>query len=168
MKLECNIITGAFTPSLFYAVSWLYSRDDPSGLKALVKLDHTGLLKYPQVRGLEGLQGRLRLSRPTQSSFCLHIQRSHEEDGGTYKCLIEQFHLDNEGQWQQKASESAGPVVLTVRLPGRTSTLYASDIHYRSKVFHFCIGRHYNQFYEIVILNALQSLRVCEKQYSSV
>lgn len=128
VKLECNIITGAFTPSLFYAVSWLYSRDDPSGLKALVKLDHTGLLKYPQVRGLEGLQGRLRLSRPTQSSFRLHIQRSHEEDGGTYKCLIEQFHLDNEGQWQQKASESAGPVVLTVRLPGKNLSVLQEEV----------------------------------------
>lgn len=120
VKLECNIVTGAFTPSLFYAVSWLYSRKDPSGFKTLVELDHTGLLTYPQVGGLGGLQGRLRLSRPTQSSFNLHIQRSHEEDGGMYQCCVEQFSLADDGQWQRKASESAGPVVLKVKVAGRT------------------------------------------------
>lgn len=135
VKLECNIITGAFTPSLFYAVSWLYSSDDPSNFKALVELDHTGLLKYPQVPGLEGLQGRVRLSRLTQGSFRLHIQRSHEQDGGMYKCLINQYHLDTEGKWLQKASESAGPVKLSVKLPGRTSSLKSpsSDLHYCPK-----------------------------------
>lgn len=123
MELECNIVTGAFTPSLFYAVSWLYRSDNRSSLKTLVKLDHTGLLTYPQVGGLGGLQGRLRLSRPTHSSFHLHVQSSHVEDGGQYQCHVEQFHLDSEGQWQGKASESAGPVVVTVQVPGRTSTV---------------------------------------------
>lgn len=122
VKLECNIVAGAFTPSLFYAISWLYSSDDHPGLETLVKLDHTGLLTYPQVKGLGGLQERLRLSRPTPSSFCLHLHRSHVEDGGLYQCRIEQFHLDDKGQWQEKASESAGPVRVTVMVPGRTST----------------------------------------------
>lgn len=138
VNFECNIITDAFTPSLFYAVSWLYSRGNLSSSNDLVKLDHTGLLTYPLAQGLQGLQGRLRLSRPTQSSFRLHIQRSHEEDGGSYWCLIEQYHLDKEGQWQQKASERAGPVVLTVKLPGRTSTLYVTE------VLHFCTGLHWS------------------------
>lgn len=128
VELECNIAAGAFTPSLFYAVSWLYGRDEPSSPEALVKLDHTGLLTYPQSPGLAGLQGRLRLSRPTQSSFRLHIQRSHEEDGGSYRCLVEQFHLDSEGQWQQKASDSAGPVTVTVRVPGKNLSVSQEEV----------------------------------------
>lgn len=42
------------------------------------------------------------------------------EDGGLYQCRVEQFHLQNEGQWQLKASESAGPVMVTVVLPGNS------------------------------------------------
>lgn len=128
VKLECDIVSGAFSPSLFYKVSWLYTRQDSVIENALVELDHTGLLSYPQTQGLRGLQERLRLSRPTQRSFFLHIQRGHEEDSGTYKCLIEQYHLDNEGQWQQKASQSAGPIVLTVYVPGRTRPLYVNYV----------------------------------------
>lgn len=144
MELECKISTAAFTSSHFYAVSWFYSKDDPSNPKVLVELDHNGLLKYPHVQGLGDLQGRLRLSRPTQSSFLLHIQRSHEEDGGSYQCQVEQYHLDNKGQWQQRAVERAKPVVLTVKVPGRTATFCDIDIHYCLETFLFYVGLHFN------------------------
>uniref|UniRef100_A0A671WE40 Immunoglobulin superfamily, member 3-like n=1 Tax=Sparus aurata TaxID=8175 RepID=A0A671WE40_SPAAU len=105
-------------PSFFYKVTWLYTEHDSSITNALVELDHRGLLSYPENQKLRGLQGRLRLSRPAQSSFHLGIQRAHEGDGGTYKCQVEQHQLDHEGRWQQKASESAGPITLTVNVPG--------------------------------------------------
>lgn len=123
VELKCNIISGAFSPSFFYKVSWLYTRDNPFISKVLIELDHTGLLSYYENQGLEGLQSRLRLSRPSQSSFCLGIQRAHEEDSGTYKCQIEQYQLGHEGQWQQKASQSAGLVMLTVNVPGMIISL---------------------------------------------
>ncbi|XP_042350928.1 immunoglobulin superfamily member 3-like [Plectropomus leopardus] len=116
VELQCNIITGASGPSFFYKVAWLYTGQDSSVSNALVELDHTGLLSYPENRELRGLQGRLRLSRPTQSSFYLGIQTANEGDSGTYQCQVEQYQLDHEGQWQQKASDSAGPIELTVNV----------------------------------------------------
>lgn len=118
VKLECNIISGASSSSFFYKVSWLYSGHDSSIPSTLVELDHMGLVRYPEYPGLQGLQKRLRLSRPNQSSFYLGIQKVHEGDKGTYKCQVELYQLDREGQWQQKASESAGPIMLTVNVPG--------------------------------------------------
>ena len=113
MELKCDIISGASGPSFFYKVSWLYTGKDSSAQVVLVELDQTGLLRYP-----ENMQGRLRLSRPTQSSFYLGIQRAHEGDSGTYQCQVEQYQLDHEGLWQQKASDSAGTVTLTVNVTG--------------------------------------------------
>lgn len=123
VELKCNIISGAFSPSFFYKVSWLYTRDNPFISKVLVELDHTGLLSYHENKGLEGLQRRLRLSRPSQSSFYLRIQRAHEGDSGTYECQIEQYQLGHEGQWQQKALQSAGHMMLTVNVPGMIISL---------------------------------------------
>uniref|UniRef100_A0A3Q3X629 Ig-like domain-containing protein n=1 Tax=Mola mola TaxID=94237 RepID=A0A3Q3X629_MOLML len=113
VEFRCNIISDASSPSLFYKVSWLYAEYGSSIANALVELDHTGLLRYPENQGLRGLQERLRLSRPTQSSFYLGIHRAHEGDSGMYKCKIEQYQLDHKAHWQQKASESAAPVSLT-------------------------------------------------------
>lgn len=123
MKLECNIISGASSPSFFYKVYWLYTGHDSSTPSTLVELDHMGLMRYPENPGLRGLQERLRLSRPNQSSFYLEIQKAHEGDKGTYKCQVELYQLDREGHWQQKASESAGPVMLTVNVPGMIISL---------------------------------------------
>ncbi|KAF3843178.1 hypothetical protein F7725_002027 [Dissostichus mawsoni] len=120
VELKCNIISGASGPSFFYKVSWLYTGHSSSVRSPLVELDHTGLLSYPGNQELRGLQGRLHFSRPTQSRFYLGIRRAHEEDNGTYQCKVEQYQLDQEGHWQQKASDSAGPISLTVNVAGRT------------------------------------------------
>lgn len=125
VELKCNIISGASSPSFMYKVAWLYVGNDPSVTNVLVELDHTGLLIYPEKQGQRGLQGRLRLSRPTRSSFLLGIQKAHEGDSGTYKCQVEQYQLDREGHWQQKASESAGPITLTVNVAGMSASFRA-------------------------------------------
>ncbi|XP_010747991.3 immunoglobulin superfamily member 3 isoform X2 [Larimichthys crocea] len=119
VEVTCNIISGATSPSFFYKVSWFYTGPGSSVTNTLVELDHTGLLSYLESEGLRGLQRRLRLSRPTQNSFYLGIQRAHEEDSGTYKCRVEQYQLDRDGQWQQRASEDGGPTTLTVNLAGK-------------------------------------------------
>lgn len=118
VQLQCDIVSGASSPSHFYKVSWLYTGNNLSSTDVLVQLDHTGLLRYPEHPGLHGLQQRLRLSRPAQMSSYLGIEKAQEEDSGTYKCQIELFQLDREGQWQQKASESSSPITLTVNTPG--------------------------------------------------
>lgn len=138
VELECNIISGASSP-FFYKVSWLYTGHDSFITNALVELDHTGLLSYPENQGLRGLQKRLRLSRPTQSSFYLGIQRAHEGDGGTYKCQIEQYQLGHEGHWQQKASESAGPIMLSVNVPGMIISLKALSRQLYGCGLHGCL-----------------------------
>ncbi|XP_062259410.1 immunoglobulin superfamily member 3-like [Platichthys flesus] len=117
VELKCNILSGAFSPSVFYKVAWIYTgQSSPKTKVSLVELDHMGLLRYPESEALRDLQGRLRLARPTQSSFHLRIQTAHEGDSGTFHCQVEQYQLDREGHWQQKASESAGPVSLTVNV----------------------------------------------------
>lgn len=115
VELKCNITSGAYGPLFLYKVAWLYTGHNSSSTKALVELDHRGLLSYPKNQELRGLQGRLRLSRPTQSSFYLGIQSACEGDSGTYWCQVEQYQLD-EGLWQQKASDSSGPITLTVNV----------------------------------------------------
>ncbi|XP_033965582.1 immunoglobulin superfamily member 3-like [Pseudochaenichthys georgianus] len=116
VELKCNIISSASGPSFFYKVAWLYTRHGSSVRSPLVELDHTGLLSYPGNQEVRGLQGRLHFSRPTQRSFYLGIKRAHEEDNGTYQCQVEQYQLDQEGHWQQKASDSAGLISLTVNV----------------------------------------------------
>lgn len=119
VQFRCNISSGATDSSFSYKVTWLYTPNSSSIIRAsLVELDHTGLLSYPQNQALSGLQGRLRLSRPSQSSFYLRIQGVHEGDAGTFWCQVEQYRLDNDRRWQQKASDSAGPVKLTISVAG--------------------------------------------------
>ncbi|XP_073329448.1 immunoglobulin superfamily member 3-like [Pagrus major] len=143
VELECNVISGAPSPSFFYKVTWLYTEHDSSVMNALVELDHRGLLSYPENQKVRGLQGRLRLSRPTQSSFHLGIQRAHEGDGGTYKCQVEQHQLDHEGRWQQKASESGGPITLTVNVPENNLSIEKNELELnRSTTQDFTIPCH--------------------------
>lgn len=132
VELWCDIVSGASSPSHFYKVSWLYTSNNLSSTDVLVQLDHTGLLSYPEHPGLRGLQQRLRLSRPAQMSSHLGIGKAQEEDSGTYKCQVELFQLDREGQWQQKASESSSPITLRVNATGterlRSGSLLACDL----------------------------------------
>lgn len=119
VQLRCDIVSGASGPLHFYKVSWLYLGNNISSSDVLVQLDHTGLLRYPEHPGLpRGLQQRLRLSRPAQTSFCLSIEKAQEGDSGTYVCQIELFQLEREGRWQQMASESSSPIRLAVNAPG--------------------------------------------------
>lgn len=88
-----------------------------------MELDHTGLVSYPENNDTRGLQERLRLSRPTQKSFYLSIQKAHEEDSGTYWCQVDQYQLDNEAHWQLKASDSGGAIKLSVKVTGMITVL---------------------------------------------
>lgn len=135
MQLDCNLITEGAS-SFFYKVIWLYSRPNASITNVpLVELDHMGLLRYPAYQDLHGLQQRLRLLRPMQSSFQLGVQRVHVEDSGTYVCQVEQYHLDQKGLWQQKASAKSSPITLNVNVTGMITpeytcitTLYTSTV----------------------------------------
>ncbi|XP_039456015.1 immunoglobulin superfamily member 3-like isoform X1 [Oreochromis aureus] len=117
VELNCNITSGASGSSVFYGVIWRYAAHSSSLKNAsLVELDHTGLVSYPDNKDIRGLQERLRLSRPTQKSFYLSIQKAHEEDSGTYWCQVDQYQLDNKAHWQLKASDSGGAIKLSVKV----------------------------------------------------
>lgn len=117
VELKCDIVSPVSGASFFYKVSWLHTvRGSPTRNASLVELDHTGLLSYPTDQGVRSLQQRLHLSRPTQSSFSLRIQKVREVDSGTYWCRVEQYQLDHDNRWLQKASESVGPITLTVNV----------------------------------------------------
>ncbi|XP_019208770.1 immunoglobulin superfamily member 3 isoform X5 [Oreochromis niloticus] len=117
VELNCNITSGASGSSVFYGVIWRYAAHSSSLKNAsLVELDHTGLVSYPDNKDMRGLQERLRLSRPTQKSFYLSIQKAHEEDSGTYWCQVDQHQLDHEAHWQLKASDSGGAIKLSVKV----------------------------------------------------
>uniref|UniRef100_A0A3P9AYM1 Ig-like domain-containing protein n=1 Tax=Maylandia zebra TaxID=106582 RepID=A0A3P9AYM1_9CICH len=132
-KLNCSITSGASGSSVFYRVIWHYAAHSSSLKKAsLVELDHTGLVSYPENKDIRGLQERLRLSRPTEKSFYLSIQKAHEEDSGTYWCQVDQYQLDNEAHWQLKASDSGGAIKLSVKVTGMITVLESSKITYKS------------------------------------
>lgn len=129
VELKCTIISSVSSPPSFYKVAWLYTRHNSSNMNvSLVELDHRGLLRYPENQELKGLQGRLHLFRPTQSSFHLGIQRAHEGDSGTYQCQVEQYQWDHEGHWQQEVSDRAAPVTLTVNVTGMITSFISSFI----------------------------------------
>uniref|UniRef100_UPI003AADE937 immunoglobulin superfamily member 3-like n=1 Tax=Centroberyx gerrardi TaxID=166262 RepID=UPI003AADE937 len=129
VELTCALTSGASSPSSRYSLTWLYTGSDPSVMKVpLVELDHSGLLRYPDNQGLRGLQGRLRLSRPTHSSFHLGIQRAREGDSGTYQCQVEQYQLDHQGGWQQKASDDSGPITLSVKATENNLIIVKDDV----------------------------------------
>ncbi|XP_023155359.2 immunoglobulin superfamily member 3-like [Amphiprion ocellaris] len=126
VELKCNI-SGASSASFFYKVTWFYTVHSSVMNASLVELDHTGLLSYPENQALRDLQERLRLFRPTQSSFYLRIQKAHEEDSGAYWCQVEQYQLDDEGRWQQKASDSAGPITLSVNAAEKSLSIVKKE-----------------------------------------
>lgn len=129
VELKCDIISGASSASFFYKVTWFYTLHSSSVMNtSLVELDHTGLLNYPKNQAVRGLQGRLRLIRPTQNSFYLRIQRAHEGDSGAYWCQVEQYQLDDKGLWQQKASDSAGPIALSVKAAEKSLTIVKKEL----------------------------------------
>uniref|UniRef100_A0AAX7TWL3 Ig-like domain-containing protein n=1 Tax=Astatotilapia calliptera TaxID=8154 RepID=A0AAX7TWL3_ASTCA len=129
VKLNCSITSGASGSSVFYRVIWHYAAHSSSLKKAsLVELDHTGLVSYPENKDIRGLQERLRLSRPTQKSFYLSIQKAHEEDSGTYWCQVDQYQLDNEAHWQLKASDSGGAIKVSVKVTGMITVLEVTYI----------------------------------------
>ncbi|XP_058472399.1 immunoglobulin superfamily member 3-like [Solea solea] len=142
--LQCHIISGALSPSFFYKVAWLYSGNgSPSTNVPLVELDHNGLLRYPENQALVGLQGRLHLYRPTQSSFYLKIQRAHEADSGTFQCQVDQYQLDRDGHWQQKASDKAGPITLAVNVVEKNLFIVMDEVEQNvSRSQHFTVPCH--------------------------
>ncbi len=144
MELKCDIISSISSPLIFYKVTWLHIENSSSISNALVKLDHTGLLSYPENQRLRNLQGRLRLSRPTWRSFSLGIERAHEEDSGTYQCQVEQYQLDQEGLWQQKASESSGLIKLAVKVAGKSTSLTALCMKLYKCGLHGCLRKQFN------------------------
>uniref|UniRef100_A0A669CRE6 Ig-like domain-containing protein n=1 Tax=Oreochromis niloticus TaxID=8128 RepID=A0A669CRE6_ORENI len=103
VELNCNITSGASGSSIFYGVIWHYAANNNKDFR--------------------GLQERLRLSRPTQKSFYLSIQKAQEEDSGTYWCEVDQYQLDNEAHWQLKASDSGGAIKLSVKVTGMITPL---------------------------------------------
>ncbi|XP_056145813.1 immunoglobulin superfamily member 3-like [Lampris incognitus] len=116
LELNCTLTSGGSDPSLLYTFTWFYTGPDPVlNKRPLVKLDYSGLLRYPESQELLGLQGRLRLSRPTRNNFHLGIKRAQVEDSGTYQCQVEQYQLDHQGSWQQKTLVNSGPVTLAVK-----------------------------------------------------
>nr|XP_014264516.2 immunoglobulin superfamily member 3 [Maylandia zebra] len=128
VKLNCSITSGASGSSVFYRVIWHYAAHSSSLKKAsLVELDHTGLVSYPENKDIRGLQERLRLSRPTQKSFYLSIQKAHEEDSGTYWCQVDQYQLDNEAHWQLKASDSGGAIKVSVKVTENNLSVSKKD-----------------------------------------
>ncbi|XP_020787515.2 LOW QUALITY PROTEIN: immunoglobulin superfamily member 3-like [Boleophthalmus pectinirostris] len=128
VELECNLVSAVDSPSVFYKVIWLYSEaNEPIRQVPLVELDHTGLLSYPVDEAVRALQGRLRLLRPAQTSFNLGIHKAHEQDSGTYICRVEQYQLDRDGQWQQKASDETSPMTLNVTVTERSLLIEKID-----------------------------------------
>uniref|UniRef100_A0A8C6U1T7 Ig-like domain-containing protein n=1 Tax=Neogobius melanostomus TaxID=47308 RepID=A0A8C6U1T7_9GOBI len=131
VELTCSLFSEVNSPSVFYKVIWLYSEHIESGKIPLVELDHTGLLTYPTHEEVLYLQERLRLERSTQSSFNLGIRTVHEEDSGMYVCRVEQYQLDRDGQWQQKASKEMSPVLLQVNVTVNIFTFNSTRINDR-------------------------------------
>ncbi|KAM4608280.1 immunoglobulin superfamily member 2-like [Polymixia lowei] len=130
VEVSCNLTSGASNPSFLYTLTWFYKGTDPSVKKVpLVQLDYSGLLRYSDNQRLRDLQGRLRLSRPAQSSFHLGIQRAHEGDSGTYRCQVEQYQLNHQGLWEQKASDDSGPITLTVKATESNLSVEKEDVN---------------------------------------
>ncbi|KAM6985019.1 immunoglobulin superfamily member 3-like [Aplochiton taeniatus] len=115
VELNCSLTSGASDPSVLYALTWFYMDSVPSSSKVpLVVLGHRGTLSYPENQGLQDLQGRICFSRPSRSSFRLALQGARQGDGGSYQCQVDQYRLNDQGTWEQKASEESGITNLTV------------------------------------------------------
>ncbi|XP_034042795.1 immunoglobulin superfamily member 3-like [Thalassophryne amazonica] len=128
VELESKL-TSSPSPFLFYAITWFYIGPESTVIRVpLVKVNHTGLMWYPENKNLTGLQGRLRLSRPTHSTFQLRIQQAHEGDSGTYQCQVEQYQLNDEGDWVHKASQDAGPITLRVNITDSNLSMSKKDM----------------------------------------
>nr|XP_057938770.1 immunoglobulin superfamily member 3-like isoform X2 [Doryrhamphus excisus]XP_057938771.1 immunoglobulin superfamily member 3-like isoform X2 [Doryrhamphus excisus] len=132
VQLKCDLISDAPSPSVFYKITWFYTSRGSPAVNSLLQMDHTGLLRYPKNQGLHGLQGRLRLSRPDPRTFGLTIQKVHEEDSGTYRCLVEQYQLGQEGHWQQKASVDGGPIMLSLNMTENNLSITRTELNLNS------------------------------------
>ncbi|XP_020315360.2 immunoglobulin superfamily member 3 [Oncorhynchus kisutch] len=128
VELTCTLTSGATDPASLYALTWFYLKRGSSNSSRvpLVILGRDGLLKYPGYKWLQDQKGRLIFSRPTHGTFLLGLQRALQGDSGVYQCQVDQYKLNQEGIWEQTASDQSGTADLTVKPIESVLTLSSS------------------------------------------
>ncbi|XP_024257422.1 immunoglobulin superfamily member 3 isoform X1 [Oncorhynchus tshawytscha] len=128
VELTCTLTSGASDPASLYALTWFYLKrgSSSSSRVPLVILGRDGLLKYPGYKWLQDQKGRLIFSRPTHGTFLLGLQRALQGDSGVYQCQVDQYKLNQEGIWEQTASDQSGTADLTVKPIESVLTLSSS------------------------------------------
>ncbi|XP_067299173.1 immunoglobulin superfamily member 2-like isoform X1 [Pseudorasbora parva] len=113
LLLKCLVDGIGSDSTLRYSLSWLFNPDQSSSVK-LVTYSYDGRLISNSYNS--EIEGRLRFSSPEVGVFHLAIHRAIQEDRGLYYCQVQQYQLDNGGQWSPKASDKSGYTNLSVQL----------------------------------------------------
>ncbi|KAJ8255801.1 hypothetical protein COCON_G00196650 [Conger conger] len=112
VDLRCTLGPGSLTPTSHYAITWSFVPANSSEKVMLMQFSHDGLLDY---RGVNAeLMKRMVFSRPSQGSFGLSIQNMDAGDSGRYSCQVDEYQLDCEGKWQQRATDRSGVTSVNV------------------------------------------------------
>ncbi|XP_077472958.1 immunoglobulin superfamily member 3-like [Stigmatopora argus] len=129
VQLKCDLISDASSKTCFYTVTWFYSRLGSFPINAqLLELNHLGLLRYSDRKDLQGMQGRIRLSRPNRSSFGLEIQSVHQVDSGKYRCRVEQYQLSTGGKMERTGSADGNSIAVSVNSPDIKLSLVKQEL----------------------------------------
>ncbi|KAJ8253204.1 hypothetical protein GJAV_G00210260 [Gymnothorax javanicus] len=118
--LNCTLGSGSILPASQYSVTWFFVPVRSSERMMLMKLSHEALLDYTGVN--VELMKRIHLYRPSLGSFSLSIENMDSTDSGHYSCQVDEYQLDCEGKWLQRATDHSG--VTSVRVLQTESNLH--------------------------------------------
>ncbi|KFQ26333.1 Immunoglobulin superfamily member 2, partial [Merops nubicus] len=114
VTLHC-LLQGARLLTTHLSATWFQGEE--SSCLTLLTLHRDGTIEYPR----ESLAGRLQLRRPTTGDFSLTLLHAKEEDGGLYRCQVQEWQQQGEGKdWALQALAHSGYTQLTVIPPEST------------------------------------------------
>ncbi|KAJ8350918.1 hypothetical protein SKAU_G00260480 [Synaphobranchus kaupii] len=113
VHLNCTLGPGSVTPTSHYSLTWFFVPASSSERMTLVRFSHDALLDYTGVNA--ELMKRMSFYRPALGSFSLAIHNMDAQDSGRYSCQVDEYLLDCEGEWLQRATDQSGVTSVSVR-----------------------------------------------------
>uniref|UniRef100_A0A8D0CES9 Ig-like domain-containing protein n=1 Tax=Scleropages formosus TaxID=113540 RepID=A0A8D0CES9_SCLFO len=110
VNINCSMDLGSSSTSSRYSVTWFFSKLKSPAKESLGKVGHDGVLDTSGVT--PELLERIRFYRPALDTFSLAIQKVGTEDSGSYSCQVDEYRLESDGEFVQKAFDQSGVTVV--------------------------------------------------------
>lgn len=127
-ELQCRVVDAKSTQgTVRFTVSWHYrtSRrsDDVVTSELIAVMDADGTLKYGERSRHRAQDGDFIFSKERADTFSFRIQRTTEEDRGSYYCVVSAWTQQRNHSWAKSKDVVSKPVHVFWASEGRSSLL---------------------------------------------